>query len=161
MTLEDTTLEDTTMETTTKYTTTTPTAPLVVPAVEEVASAFSALGSEARLEVLRLLVRAGDNGLTVGEIQSSLAIPASTLSHHLRHLTAAGLLTQVRTGREIRCASDYKRIRALSQYLLLECCADQDCWEDLRSQSQSATSDSATSDSTISDSVKEIRKEGP
>ena len=128
----------------------TPTPPLAVPAVEEVASAFSALGSEARLEVLRLLVRAGENGLTVGEIQSSLAIPASTLSHHLRHLTAAGLLVQVRKGREIRCASAYESIRALSQYLLLECCADEACWADLRSATKSEKSQAAKNQSTKS-----------
>ena len=111
-----------------------------VPELEEVAGAFSALGSEARLEVLRLLVRAGENGLSVGEIQSALAIPASTLSHHLRHLSAAGLLTQVRKGRAIRCASDYTKIRSLSRYLLLECCVDESCWEEERNKSQSQRS---------------------
>ena len=91
------------------------------------AAAFAALGSEARLQILRALVRAGDAGLAVGEIQARLAVPASTLSHHLRLLVAAGLVAQTRQGRELRCRTDYASVRALSDYLVAECCADAPC----------------------------------
>ena len=54
--------------------------------IEQAAQGFLAVGSEPRLQVLRLLVKAGTQGLLVGEIQSQLGIPASTLTHHLRFL---------------------------------------------------------------------------
>ena len=60
--------------------------------LEEAAQGFAAVGSEPRLEVLLALVRAGPDGLTVGEIQEHVGVPASTLAHHLRALAAAGLL---------------------------------------------------------------------
>ena len=58
----------------------------------EAAQGFAAIGSEPRLEVLLALVRAGPGGLKVGEIQKRVDIPASTLTHHLRFLAAAGLI---------------------------------------------------------------------
>ncbi|MEL6373183.1 MAG: metalloregulator ArsR/SmtB family transcription factor [Pseudomonadota bacterium] len=92
---------------------------------EEVAQAFAALGSEPRLSVLLTLVRAGPDGLTVGDIQKRLAVPASTLTHHLRFLTSAGVIAQERDGRMITCRAAYDRIEALAGYLTRECCADQ------------------------------------
>ena len=59
-------------------------------AIEEAAQGFAAVGSEPRLEVLLALVRAGHGGLTVGEIQERVGLPASTLAHHLRFLAAGG-----------------------------------------------------------------------
>ena len=93
-------------------------------AVEEAAQAFAALGSEPRLEALRLLVRAGPQGLTVGEIREVLDIPASTCTHHLRFLAAAGLVKQARKGRQIGCSADFERIEALAGFLIRECCDD-------------------------------------
>ena len=92
--------------------------------VEEAAQAFAALGSEPRLEALRVLVRAGPQGLTVGEIRDALDIPASTCTHHLRFLAAAGLVKQAKKGRQIGCSADYERIEALAGFLIRECCAD-------------------------------------
>ncbi len=94
------------------------------PAVEAAARAFAAIGSEPRLQALRLLVRAGPDGLTVGEVQQALGIPASTCTHHLRFLAAAGLVRQVKKGRSIACSADFGRIEALAAYLVTECCAD-------------------------------------
>ena len=93
--------------------------------IEEAAQAFAALGSEQRLSVLRLLVRAGPEGLTMGELAERSGIANSTLTHHLRFLTSAGLVEQERRGRSIVCSSvEYDMARALSDYLLTNCCAD-------------------------------------
>jgi len=90
----------------------------------EAAQGFAAVGSEPRLEVLLALVRAGPGGLSVGEIQERLAVPASTLTHHLRFLVAAGLGAQEKQGRTIRNRADFDRISTLAGYLLKECCAE-------------------------------------
>jgi DNA-binding transcriptional ArsR family regulator len=90
----------------------------------EAAEAFAALGSEMRLSILRALVRAGDQGLPVGALQSRLAIAGSTLSHHLRALVQAGVLEQTREGRTLICRARYDRIQGLAAYLVSECCAD-------------------------------------
>ena len=93
-------------------------------ALEEAAQGFAACGSEPRLTVLRLLVRAGDEGLTVGEIQERTAIPASTLAHHLGILAAGGLVEQERRGRTVINRAAYARLEALAGFLLEACCAD-------------------------------------
>lgn len=94
----------------------------------EVAAAamLGALGNETRLRIFRLLVRRGEVGLNVGEIQSRLHIPASTLAHHLGTLKQAGLVLQTRRGREVLCAADYVAIDGLMAYLTEECCAELD-----------------------------------
>ena len=101
-------------------------APLPAPAValEEAAQAFAACGSEPRLTVLRLLVRAGGEGLSVGHIQDRSGLPASTLAHHLRFLAAGGLVEQERRGRTVISRAAYPRLEALAAFLLEECCAD-------------------------------------
>lgn len=92
--------------------------------LEEAAQGFAAIGSEPRLVVLLALVRAGPGGLSVGEIQARVSIPASTLTHHLRFLAAAGLIEQARSGRVIRNQAAFGRIEQLAAYLLKECCAE-------------------------------------
>lgn len=94
-------------------------------AIEEAAQGFAAIGSEARLEVLRALVRAGDGGLSVGEIQARTGMPASTLAHHLRFLASGGLIEQVKTGRTVINRAAYDHLKALAAYILKECCADE------------------------------------
>jgi DNA-binding transcriptional ArsR family regulator len=101
-----------------------PESPPEPPSPEAAAQAFAALGAEPRLEVIRILVRAGPEGLAVGALQDRLGVPASTLSHHLRFLSAAGLLTQERRGRSLICRAAFGPIRALSDFLERECCAD-------------------------------------
>lgn len=89
------------------------------------ASAFAALGSEQRLSVLRTLVRAGPEGLSIGELGARSGITGSTLTHHMKVLAQAGLVSQTRQGRSIICAAAaYPEMRALSDFLLSECCAD-------------------------------------
>ncbi len=80
------------------------------------------LGNPTRLEVFRLLVKAGDEGLPVGEIQEHLGIPASTLSHHVSHLVNVGLVRQEREGRVLRCTPNFPLMDDLIGFLTSECC---------------------------------------
>lgn len=80
------------------------------------------LGNPTRLEVFRLLVRAGEEGLAVGDVQAHLGIPASTLSHHVAQLVHVGLIAQEREGRVLRCKPDFDLMGALVDYLTEECC---------------------------------------
>jgi ArsR family transcriptional regulator len=93
--------------------------------LEQAAQGFAAIGSEPRLDVLLALVRAGQRGLTVGEIQQRIGIPASTLSHHLRFLAAAGLIEQTREGRTIHNRAAFRHIENLASFLLHECCSEE------------------------------------
>lgn len=89
------------------------------------AASFAALGSEQRLSVLRVLVRAGPDGLSIGELGERSGVTGSTLTHHMKFLAAAGLVRQVREGRRIICVgAAYERMQELSTFLLNECCAD-------------------------------------
>ena len=93
--------------------------------ITEAASTFAALGSEQRLLVLRTLVRAGPEGLTIGELGARSGIKGSTLTHHMKLLSAAGLVDQVKEGRRIICiAAAFERMKVMSEFLLKECCAD-------------------------------------
>jgi len=91
---------------------------------EDAATGFAAMGSEARLKVLRALVRAGDPGLTVGEIQGRTGIAPSTLAHHLKFLAAGGVVTQEKAGRTTINRASFAALENLAQFLLSECCAD-------------------------------------
>jgi len=90
------------------------------------AQGFSAMGSESRLEVLQTLVRAGDKGLLVGDIQQRTGIPGSTLAHHLKFLSSADLIVQNKQGRTIINQANYQHLQALAAFILEECCADQE-----------------------------------
>jgi DNA-binding transcriptional ArsR family regulator len=83
---------------------------------------LEALGNMTRLAIFRLLVRAGDEGLAVGDIQRALAVPPSTLSHHLQRLSHVGLLSQERRGRVLICRADFAAINGVVAYLTEECC---------------------------------------
>ncbi len=90
--------------------------------VTHTARALSALGHEARLSIFRLLVKAGDDGLNVGDMGSHLGIPATTLGHHLSTLVDVGLVQQERRGREVINRVNYQEMRALVDFLSSECC---------------------------------------
>ena len=92
---------------------------------ETAAARFSELGCTTRLRAVRHLVINREQGLAVGELQRILEVPPSTLSHHLAQLVNAGLVTQTREGRMIRCQADYAAMQALLGYLTEECCADE------------------------------------
>lgn len=80
------------------------------------------LGNPHRLQAFRLLVKAGEDGLAVGEIQDLLNIPGSTLSHHVSRLVWAGLVTQEREGRTLRCRANFTAMQGLLGFLADECC---------------------------------------
>lgn len=83
---------------------------------------LEALGQPTRLEVFRLLVKAGEPGLPFGEIQQTTGVPASTLSHHLATLSRAGLVVQTRQGRQNYSAAAFDAMHALVEFLTAECC---------------------------------------
>lgn len=83
---------------------------------------LAALGHPARLDLFRLLVRAGPEGLLVGEIAAHLDMPLSTLAHHLRSLKQAGLIAQTRRGREVETRADMEAMRDVLDFLMSECC---------------------------------------
>ena len=85
---------------------------------------FAAVGSAPRLQVLLLLVRSGPQGLTVGDIQASTKIPASTLAHHLKVLTEGGVIKQQKKGTAVWTFADFDQLEALGKFLLAECCMD-------------------------------------
>lgn len=94
--------------------------------IETAASQLEALGNTTRLEIYRLLVRAGGSGLAVGSLQTKLDIAASTLSHHLKKLIAVNLVFQERQATTLICRANYASMNGLLTYLADECCKDSD-----------------------------------
>ncbi len=92
--------------------------------LDTAASLLDQLGNQTRLRIVRLLVRAGGEGRTVGDIQREIGIPASTLSHHLSHLRNAGVVWQEREGTLLHCFVDFKMVSELVDFLTAECCVD-------------------------------------
>jgi DNA-binding transcriptional ArsR family regulator len=90
--------------------------------LDTTARCLAELGNVVRLRIFSLLVRAGDDGLTVGEVRRALEMPASTLAFHLRGLVDTGLVTQERQGREVRCRPDFARLNAAFATFRDECC---------------------------------------
>ncbi len=86
------------------------------------ADMFAAMGNEARLRVVRLLLAAHPDGLAVGEILAELAIPASTLSHHLEKLRAEELVTAERRGTFLVYRANTDALQELLGFLYAECC---------------------------------------
>lgn len=86
------------------------------------ARALAALGHDARLAIFRLLVRAGEEGLRVGDIGEHLGLAPSTLAHHLSALVEAGLVLQNREGREVFNRVDYPAMHRVLEFLTSECC---------------------------------------
>ena len=93
--------------------------------VKKAAQGYASIGSESRLTVLLLLVKAGNSGLTVSEIGAELEMAPSTLAHHLRHLVTAGMIIQEKHGREVRNTAHFDHLEELGNFLLLECCKNE------------------------------------
>jgi ArsR family transcriptional regulator, arsenate/arsenite/antimonite-responsive transcriptional repressor len=86
------------------------------------ADMFSAMGTEARLRIMQLLLKAHPQGLVVGEIQEELEIPGSTLSHHLDKLRNEGLINVRRESTFLRYTANTEVLRELLSFLYAECC---------------------------------------
>ena len=85
-------------------------------------SAFSALSQETRLDVFRLLVRAGSNGIASGAIGEILGVKQNTMSANLTILSNAGLIRKQRQGRSVRYFADFDGVRGLLAFLMEDCC---------------------------------------
>lgn len=90
--------------------------------LERHAEQLAALGHPVRLAILRFVVQGGDGGTPAGEIQQHVDLPASTLSHHLKRLVDANLLTSRPEGTFHYYAVDYKALRAITDYVWEDCC---------------------------------------
>jgi len=86
------------------------------------ADMFAAMGTEARLTIMRLLLAAHPDGLVVGDIQAEMEIPGSTLSHHLEKLRHEGLVDVRREGTFLWYRANAEKLRELLQFLYAECC---------------------------------------
>jgi DNA-binding transcriptional ArsR family regulator len=93
----------------------------------DVVQSLAALAQPARLQVFRALVVAGPQGLTPGALAEALAVPASTLSFHLKELMHAALISQQRDGRNLIYRASFDRMNGLLAYLTDHCCEGQDC----------------------------------
>lgn len=103
----------------------------------EAIAALSALASEARLAVFRLLVKRGPEGYSPGELAARLDLPAPTLSFHLKGLVQAGLVVSRRAGRHLYYSPNFGRMNGLVGFLTENCCslAGAGCGEECQPQS--------------------------
>ena len=90
--------------------------------IDAATSRFAALAQQARLETLKLLVKAGPGGASAGDIASALNVPPPTMSFHLKELERSGLIHSHKDGRRVIYAADYGGIRQLVEFLLADCC---------------------------------------
>ena len=90
--------------------------------VTRYADMLSAMGTDARLRIMRLLLSAHPEGMVASEIGSELSIPASTLSHHLDKLKNEELVTVKREGTFLRYAANTESLQELLGFLYAECC---------------------------------------
>jgi ArsR family transcriptional regulator len=90
--------------------------------VAKFADMFSAMGTEPRLRIMQLLLSAHPDGLVVGEIQSELDIPNSTLSHHLDKLRHEDLVIVRRESTFLRCTANTEALQDVLRFLYAECC---------------------------------------
>jgi ArsR family transcriptional regulator, arsenate/arsenite/antimonite-responsive transcriptional repressor len=90
--------------------------------LERHAEQLSALGHPVRLKILRFVVQAGPDGAAAGDIQGHVDLPASTLSHHLKRLVDAGVLSTRSEGTFHFYTAQYGVLRGLTEYLWEDCC---------------------------------------
>lgn len=90
---------------------------------KEAVKRLASIAQEARLDIFRLLVQAGSEGLSAGVIGEKLGIPNSTLSFHLKELSHAGLISARQESRFIYYTADYEAMNGLLAYLTESCCA--------------------------------------
>jgi DNA-binding transcriptional ArsR family regulator len=89
---------------------------------QDAIASLAALAHETRLDVFRLLVQAGPEGLPAGAVARRLAIPPATLSFHLKELKNAGVVWCRREGRSLRYGPDFAAMSALVAFLSEDCC---------------------------------------
>jgi len=89
---------------------------------QAVITALAGLAQETRLDVFRLLVQAGPDGLPAGAIAEALELPSATLSFHLKELKNAGLACCEREGRSLIYSADCATVEGIVGFLLKNCC---------------------------------------
>lgn len=93
---------------------------------DQAVAALAALAQDSRLDVFRLLVRAGQAGMPAGAVATALDIAPNTLSFHFDRLRHAGLVSVTRDGRSLIYTARYETMRGLLDYLSDDCCAGVD-----------------------------------
>ncbi len=93
--------------------------------IQSVAPVLKELGSTVRLTIYMQVVRAGRQGVPVGDIQQAISIPNSTLSHHISGLVKSGLISQRREGRVLYCVAEYQQLDSVISFLTENCCIDE------------------------------------
>jgi len=94
---------------------------------EIAAKKLAELGHITRLSIFRYLVKVGDQGAPVGQIQEEIDVPGSTLSHHISRLVSVGLIKQVRDSRTLYCIPQFDILNELVEFLKSECCTGSKC----------------------------------
>jgi len=90
-------------------------------------AALAALAQDSRLQVYRLLVQAGPDGMAASDIAERLGVPANTLSFHLKTLSHAGLVQSRPVGRFIYYSTNYEQMNSLLGFLTENCCGGRSC----------------------------------
>jgi len=91
--------------------------------IDTAARRLAELGNPTRLQIVRLLVQAGGEGLPIGELRTHLGVPLSTLAFHLRGLVTAELVMQQKEGRVVRCTPNLAAINDTLAFVKEQCCA--------------------------------------
>ncbi len=92
---------------------------------DQAALALAALGNPARLSIYRTLMRSGQRGLNIGDIQARIDMPRSTLNHHLHKLIEANLIAPRKKGTSVVCCAEFGVMQDLIEFLFATCCADE------------------------------------
>jgi ArsR family transcriptional regulator len=100
----------------------------------DVIKSLAALAQSHRLKAFRALVVAGPHGLTPGVLAEELAVPAATLSFHLKELVHAGLISQERSGRNLIYRAEFARMNEVLAFLTENCCQGEVCLDETASR---------------------------
>jgi DNA-binding transcriptional ArsR family regulator len=92
--------------------------------LDDAAAQLEAIGNPTRLKIYRTLVRVGEDGIPVGQIQARLGLAPSTLSHHLQKMIQVGLVTQERQSTTLICRANFAAMNGLVSFLTEECCIE-------------------------------------
>ncbi|NRA87210.1 MAG: helix-turn-helix transcriptional regulator [Rhizobiales bacterium] len=89
---------------------------------QQAAKILHALGHDSRLELFRTLVKAGADGLNIGQLRAHLNMPASTLAHHIAALVKTNVIIQHQQGRETMNVANFALVEAMAGFLFNDCC---------------------------------------
>lgn len=95
--------------------------------IETIAARLAELGHPTRLTIFKYLVKAGEQGAAVGEIQKEVGVPGSTLSHHIAKMVKVKLIKQVRDSRTLYCVPQFDALLEVVNFLQEECCVNSCC----------------------------------